>query len=129
MEERVKIMEDKKPEKKANSANKPEFSGRLDSINIGGGGSHFQFELANKSGRACYLLDPANQSSFAAMAAFISSAYMAGKKIHVQGTANGDGLPFASNVRIGAKPKVPKVKKTKPANRVKGPLIEAQPAA
>lgn len=122
-------MEDKKPAKKANSANKLEFSGRLDSINISGGGSRFQFELVNKSGSSSYLLDPVNQSSFIAMAAFITSAYMAGKKIHVQGTANGEGLPFASSVRIGAKPKAPKVKKTKPVNRVKGPLIEAQPAA
>ena len=54
---------------------------------------------------------------------------MAGKKIHVQGTANGEGLPFAINIRIGAKPKAPKVKKAEPAKRVKGPLIEAQPAA
>ena len=122
-------MEDKKPEKKANSANKLEFSGRLDSINISGGGSHFQFNLVNKSGSSSYLLDSVNQSSFATLAAFVTSAYMAGKKIHVQGTANGEGLPFASSIRIGAKPKIPKKKKAKPAKRVKGPLIEAQPAA
>ena len=122
-------MEDKKPAKKANSANKLEFSGRLDSINIGGGGSHFQFELVNKTGSSSYLLDTANQSGFATLAAFVTSAYMAGKKIHVKGTANGEGLPFASDIRIGAKPKAPKVKKAKPAIRVKGPLIEAQPAA
>ena len=65
MKERVETMEDKKPAKKANSANKLEFSGRLDSINISGGGSHFQFELANKSGSSSYLLDTANQSGFA----------------------------------------------------------------
>lgn len=129
MKERVDIMEDKKPAKKANSANKLEFTGRLESINISGGGSHFQFDLANKNGSSSYLLDPVNQSGFATLAAFITSAYMAGKKVHVQCTANGEGLPFASNVRIGAKPKVPKVKKEKPAKRVKGPLIEAQPAA
>ncbi len=129
MKERVEIMEDKKPAKKANSANTLEFSGRLESINISGGGSHFQFELVNKSGSSSYLLDPANQSGFATLAAFVTSAYMAGKKIHVQGTANGEGLPFASNIRIGAKPKAPKVKKVEPAKRVKGPLIEAQPAA
>ena len=122
-------MEDKKPAKKANSANKLEFSGRLDSINISGGGSRFQFELVNKTGSSSYLLDTGNQSGFAALAAFVTSAYMAGKKIHVKGTANGEGLPFASEIRIGAKPKVPKVKKAKPAIRVKGPLIEAQPAA
>ena len=129
MKERVETMEDKKPAKKANSANKLEFSGRLDSINIGGGGSRFQFELVNKTGSSSYLLDTANQSGFATLAAFVTSAYMAGKKIHVKGTANGEGLPFASDIRIGAKPKVPKVKKAKPAIRVKGPLIEAQPAA
>ena len=106
-----------------------EFSGRLESISINGGGSHFQFAVANKTGSSSYLLDSTNQTSFATLAAFVTSAYMAGKKIHVQGTANGEGLPFASNVRIGAKPKVPKVKKPKPAKRVKGPLIEAQPAA
>ena len=122
-------MEDKKPAKKPNSANQLEFSGRLESINIGSAGNHFQFELANKTGCNSYLLDAANQSNFATLAAFVTAAYMARKKIHVQGTANGEGLPFASNVRIGAKPKVPKVKKAKPAKRIKGPLIEAQPAA
>jgi hypothetical protein len=122
-------MDDKKPAKKPSSANKLEFSGRLESINISSAGSCFQFDLVNKNGSSSYLLDSVNQSSFATLAAFVTSAYMAGKKIHVQGTANGEGLPFASNVRIGAKPKAPKVKKAKPAKRVKGPLIEAQPAA
>lgn len=122
-------MDDKKPAKKPSSANKLEFSGRLESINISSAGSHFQFDLVNKNGSSSYLLDSVNQSVFATLAAFVTSAYMAGKKIHVQGTANGEGLPFASNVRIGAKPKAPKVKKAKPAKRVKGPLIEAQPAA
>lgn len=121
-------MDDKKPAKKPSSANKLEFSGRLESINISSAGSHFQFDLVNKNGSSSYLLDSVNQSVFATLAAFVTSAYMAGKKIHVQGTANGEGLPFASNVRIGAKPKAPKVKKAKPAKGVKGPLIEAQPA-
>jgi hypothetical protein len=122
-------MDNKKPAKKANSLNKLEFSGRLDSINVSGAGSHFQFDLAGKSGRKSYLLDSTNPSGFATLAAFVTSAYMAGKKIHVQGTANGEGLPFASSIRIGAKPKVPKVKKAKLIKRVKGPVIEAQPAA
>lgn len=122
-------MDDKKPAKKPSSANNLEFSGRLESININSAGSHFQFDLVNKNGSSSYQLDSVNQSSFATLAAFVTAAYMAGKKIHVQGTANGEGLPFASNVRIGAKPKAPKVKKAKPAKRVKGPLIEAQPAA
>ncbi|MDP1702836.1 MAG: hypothetical protein Q8L53_18000 [Aestuariivirga sp.] len=119
-------MDDKKPAKKANST---EFSGRLDSINVSGSGNHFQFELVGKSGSKSYLLDSANPSGFATLAAFVTSAYMAGKKIHVQGTANGEGMPFASSIRIGAKPKAPKVKKAKPVKRVKGPVIEAQPAA
>lgn len=119
-------MDDKKPAKKVNSVNKLEFSGRLDSINVSGAGSHFQFDLVSKSGSKSYLLDAANPSGFATLAAFVTSAYMAGKKIHVQGTANGEGLPFASSIRIGAKPKVPKAK---PVKRVKGPVIEAQPAA
>ena len=122
-------MDDKKPAKKANSASKPEFSGRLDSINVSGGGSHFQFEVAGKNGSKSYLLDSANSSGFATLAAFVTSAYMAGKKIHVQCTANGEGMPFASSIRIGAKLKAPKVKKAKPVKRVKGPVIEAQPAA
>lgn len=119
-------MDDKKPAKKANSASKPEFSGRLDSIIVSSGGSHFQFEVAGKNGSKSYVLDTANPSAFATLAAFVTSAYMAGKKIHVQGTANGEGLPFASSIRIGAKPKVPKAK---PVKRVKGPVIEAQPVA
>ncbi len=122
-------MDDKKPEKKKSSTNQLEFTGRLESISISSAGNHFQFELVNKTGSSSYLLDTANQAGFATLAAFVTSAYMAGKKIHVQGTANGEGLPFASNVRIGAKPKTPNVKKVKPAKRVKGPLIEAQPAA
>jgi hypothetical protein len=119
-------MDDKKPAKKANSANKPEFSGRLDSINVSAAGSHFQFEIVGKNGSKSFLLDSANPSGFATLAAFVTSAYIAGKKIHVQGTANGEGLPFASSIRIGAKPKVPKAK---PVKRIKGPVIEAQPAA
>ena len=119
-------MDDRKPAKKANSVNKLEFSGRLDSINVSGAGSLFQFDLVGKSGSKSYLLDPANPSGFATLAAFVTSAYMAGKKIHVQGTTNGEGLPFASSIRIGAKPKIPKAK---PVTRVKGPVIEAQPAA
>jgi hypothetical protein len=119
-------MDDKKPAKKANSANKPEFSGRLDSINVSGAGNHFQFELVGKNGSKSYLLDSANPSGFATLAAFVTSAYMAGKKIHVQATANGEGLPFATSIRIGAKPKAPKAK---PVKRVKGPVIEAQSAA
>jgi hypothetical protein len=119
-------MDDKKPAKKANSANKPEFSGRLDSIYVSGTGNHFQFVVVGKNGSKSYLLDSANPSGFATLAAFVTSAYMAGKKIHVQGTANGEGLPFASSIRIGAKPKAPKAK---PVKRIKGPVIEAQPAA
>ena len=122
-------MDDKKPAKKVNSVNKLEFSGRLNSINVSGAGSHFQFELVSKNGSKSYLLDSANPSAFATFAAFVTSAYMTGKKIHVQGTANGEGLPFACSIRIGAKPKAPKVKKAKPVKRVKGPLIEAQPTA
>ena len=119
-------MDDKKPAKKAKSTNKLDFSGRLNSINASGAGNHFQFEVAGKNGSKSYLLDTANPSAFATLAAFVTSAYMAGKKIHVQGMANGEGLPFANNIRIGAKPKVPKAK---PVKRVKGPVIEAQPAA
>jgi hypothetical protein len=119
-------MDDKKPAKKVNSANKPEFSGRLDSINVSAAGSHFQFEIVGKNGSKSYLLDSANPSAFATLAAFVTSAYMAGKKIHVQGMANGEGLPFASSIRIGAKPKATKAK---PVKRIKGPVLEAQPAA
>ena len=122
-------MDDKKPAKTPTPANQVEFSGRLESISINGGGSHFQFVVANKTGGSSYLLDSTNQPSFATLASLVTAAYMAGKKIHVKATPNGDGLPFASEIRIGAKPKAPKVKKAKPAKRVKGPLIEAQPAA
>jgi hypothetical protein len=122
-------MDDKKPAKKPKPANQMEFSGRLESVSINGGGSHFQFELANKDGSSAYLLDPANQSSFTILASLVTAAYMAGKKIHVKAAPNSEGLPFVSEIRIGAKPKAPKVKKAKPAKRVKGPLIEVQPAA
>jgi hypothetical protein len=122
-------MDDKKPADKVNSANKLEFSGRLDSIKASGAGSHFQFDLVGKNGSKSYLLDSTNPSGFATLAALVTSAYTAGKKIHVQGTANSEGLPFASSIRIGAKPKVPKIKKAKPVKRVKGPVIEAQPAS
>jgi len=130
-------MENKKSAKKPRSTNQLEISGRLKGININGSASHFQFALVNKSGSSSYLLDPANQSGFATLAAFVTSAYMAGKKIHVKATRNGDGLPIASEIRIGAKPKAPKVKKPKApevkkakvAIPVKEPLIEPPPAA
>lgn len=120
-------MDIKKPAKKKDSTNPLEFSGRLESINVNG--SHFQFDIANKTGSNSYLLDSANQSHFTALSGLVTSAYMAGKKIHVKAAPNGDGLPFASEIRIGAKPKAPKPKKAKPAVRVKGPLVEAPPAA
>ena len=122
-------MDDKTPAKKPKSTNQTEFSGRLESISINGGGSHFQFTVANKTGGSSYLLDSSNQPSFGTLASLVTAAYMAGKKIHVKAAPNGEGLPFASEIRIGSKPKAPKVKKTKPAKRVKGPPIEAQPAA
>jgi hypothetical protein len=122
-------MEAKKPAKKKDSTNPLEFSGRLESIYVNSGGSRFQFDIANKAGGKSYLLDPAGQAHFATLAALVTSAYMAGKKIHVKATPNGDGLPFASEIRLGAKPKAPKVKKAKPAVRVKGPLVEPLPAA
>jgi hypothetical protein len=128
MKQGDKLMEAKKPAKKKDSANPLEFSGRLESISVNSG-SKFQFDLANKTGGNSYLLDSANQAHFATLAALVTSAYMAGKKIHVRATSNAEGLPFASEIRIGAKPKAPKVKKAKPAVRVKGPLVDVPPAA
>ena len=40
----------------------------------------------------------------------------------MQGAANGEELPFARSIRIGAKPKVSTVKKAKPVERIKGPV-------
>lgn len=120
-------MELKKSAKKKDAGNGLEFTGRLEGISVNG--SRFQFDIASKAGANSYLLDSANQSQFATLAALVTSAYMAGKKLHVKATANGDGLPFASEIRVGAKPKEPKAKKPKPAVRVKGPLVEVPPAA
>ncbi|MGB9141807.1 MAG: hypothetical protein WCB71_06370 [Aestuariivirga sp.] len=122
-------MEDVNPAKKKGSASQPEFSGRLESISISNGGTHFQFDVANKTSDQTYLLDTANQPGFAALAALLSAAYMAGKKVHVKSKPNGDGLPLASEIRVGSKPRLPKVKKVKPVVRVKGPLPEVLPAA
>ena len=60
-------MDDKKPAKKANSAEQAGILGTPDSINVSGGGSHFQFEVAGKNGSKSYLLDSANPSGFATL--------------------------------------------------------------
>lgn len=122
-------MEDIKPAKKKGSANQLEFSGRLESISISNGGAHFQFEVANKTSHQACLLDTASQPGFAALATLVTAAYMAGKKVHVKSKPNGDGLLIASEIRVGSKPRLPKVKKVKPVVRVKGPLPEVLPAA
>ena len=63
------------------------------------------------------------------MAALITSAYMAGKKVHVSGEANGDGLPFAVDIRVGAKAKTPKDRKMRLPVRIKGPVVVTHRAA
>ncbi len=122
-------MDDKKSAKKSMPENKMEISGRLESLSFKGSGNHFQFTVANKNGGSSYLLDSTHQPNFATLASLVTAAYMAGKKIHVKATQNGDGPPYASEISMGAKAKEPKVKKQKPAKRVKGPVIAPQPAA
>lgn len=75
------------------------------------------------------MLSTANLTGFAAMASLITSAYMVGKKIHVSGEANTDGLLCAVTIRVGAKSKAPKGKRLKPLVPTNDPVVTVDRAA
>ena len=123
-------MDSKKLVTKMDPEDAREFTGRVESIMVSGAGSHFQFDLLNnKRVRCAYVLSSTNLSAFSTMAALITSAYAIGKKIHVRGEANSDGLPIVVDIRVGAKSKVLSNKKMKLTVRVKSPVAEAHQAA
>lgn len=118
-------MSDKKTEKKKEAVTSPEFTGHINSITSAKSGAEFRFDVVGKKDVArSFVLEGSN----GAIAALVTAAYMAGKKVTVMDAG-------ASEVRVGAKPKVakapkaPKVKAEKPAKRIKGPVIEKQPEA
>ena len=114
-------MSNKKPDKKNTALAGPEFSGYINSVTCAKSGAEFRFDVVGKKRvNRAYVLDVGN----GAMAALVTAAYMAGKKVTVMDAA-------ASEICVGAKPKVakpPKVKAEKPAKRIKGPVLEQQPA-
>jgi hypothetical protein len=113
-------MSDKKTDKKKEAVASPEFTGHVNSIACAKAGAEFRFDVVGKKDVSCsYVLEAGN----GAIAALVTAAYMAGKKVTVMDLG-------ASEVRVGAKPKVakvpkaPKVKAEKPAKRIKGPVLE-----
>ena len=115
-------MSNKKPDKKTEAVAGPEFTGHINSITCAKSGAEFRFDVVSKKDASrSYVLEAGN----GAMAALVTAAYMAAKKVTVMDAA-------ATEIRVGAKPKVPKVPKVKaekPAKRIKGPVIEKQTAA
>jgi hypothetical protein len=115
-------MNDRKPAKKKETLAKPEFTGHINSITCAKAGAEFRFDVVGKKDASrSYVLEAGN----GAMAALVTAAYMAAKKVTVMDLG-------ATEIRVGAKPKVPKVPKVKaekPAKRIKGPVIEKQTAA
>jgi hypothetical protein len=115
-------MDDMKPAKKKETLVRPEFTGHINSISCTKAGAEFRFDVVSKKGASrSYRLEAGN----GAIAALVTAAYMAGKKVTVMDAA-------ATEIRVGAKPKVtkaPKIKVEKPAKRIKGPVLEKQPAA
>ena len=128
--ERTKVMDSKKFVTKTDPEDGREFTGRVESIMVSGAGSHFQFDLLNNKKVHCaYVLSSTNLSAFSTKAALITSAYAIGKKIHVRGEANSDGLPIVVDIRVGAKSKVLSNKKIELKVGVKSPVAEAHQAA
>ena len=124
-------MSTKNTAKKDKVAAQSGISGRVDRI---GAGARFEFDVASKkAGRCAFVIANADASSFAAMTSLVTSAYIAGKKVFVQGAPNGEGLLVAKEISIGAKAKPEKAKEKKPAKRLKAspaaPSAEAVPAA
>ena len=115
-------MNDKKTDKKKEAVAGPEFTGHINSITSAKSGAEFRFDVVGKKDASrSFVLENGN----GAIAALVTAAYMAGKKVTVMDAG-------ASEVRVGAKPKVakvPKVKAEKPPKRIKGPVLEKQAAA
>jgi hypothetical protein len=118
-------MNDKKPAKKSQAVEKPEFTGHISGLSSAKAGAEFHFEVVSKKhGSRSYQVDGGK----AAVVVLVTAAYVGGKKITVLDAA-------ASEIRLGAKPKapkvpkVPKVKAEKPPKRINGPVIETPPAA
>ena len=116
-------MSNKKPDKKNEAVAGPEFTGHINSIACAKSGAEFRFDVVGKKdANRSFVLDAGN----GAIAALVTAAYIAGKKVTVMDAG-------ASEVRVGAKPKVakvpkapkvPKVKAEKLAKRIKGPVLE-----
>jgi hypothetical protein len=113
-----------KASKANSSATRPaEFAGRIESITAG---AEFRFAVtAKKGGTRTFAIEGAAPAHFAAMTSLVTSTFLAGKKIHVTGVLNGDAVTVASEVRIGAKPKAPRVKSF--PKKLK-PLAASEPA-
>jgi hypothetical protein len=115
-------LDDKKPAKKKKAAFKPEFTGYITSIACAKAGSELRFAVAGKKNASRnYQLAGAAP----AIVTLITAAYVSGKKVTVM-----DAL--ASEIHVGAKPKavkIPKIKAEKKPKRIKGPALEAVPAA
>jgi ribosomal protein L6P/L9E len=123
-------MDEKKAKKTPDVTADQEFAGRIESVTAG---AQFRFEVAGKkSGRRSYSVAP----GATAMAALVTAAHLAGKKVFVTGADNGEAGYVAGEIRIGAKPKPAKVKaypKKLKAPKSAGSAAEqtaaAQPAA
>jgi hypothetical protein len=91
--------------KKSRDAAMPrEFTGRIEGITAN---SQFSFDVSGKkSGRKTFSI----ASGDAVMAALVTASYLAGKKVSITSTANGEAVQLASQIRLGAKPKADKVK-------------------
>jgi hypothetical protein len=114
-------MDDKKNgQKKAKPAEAPVIAGHVAGISAGSGDAPYRFEVTDKKGKnRAFVLDAANATRFAAMTALVNTAFVAGKKLHVRGTANGADLMVATDIRLGQKSKEPKTPKAKPGKSVK----------
>jgi hypothetical protein len=111
----------KKSPKKARPADQSEFSGRLLSISTGSAGAHWRFDMANKKGEfRSYVLEGGDPTRFTAMTILVTSAYMAGKKLHVRGGPNIGSDRVASEVWVGTKEKALAMAPSKPEKRTTG---------
>jgi hypothetical protein len=107
-------MTEKTSKAKGRASGPAEFAGRIESITAG---AEFRFAVAaKKAGVKMFAIAGAEPAQFAAMTALVTSSYLAGKKIHVTGMANGNSVTIASEVRIGAKPKAARGGKAFPKN-------------
>jgi hypothetical protein len=89
------------------AAEKFDFAGKVESINVQGtgvGNSQYLFSLMDKKGAIkSYLLDPSEPLRFSAMAGLLFAASTSGVKVKIRSVPNDGGPNYASELEVRAR--------------------------